>query len=83
MTGLDEDMQRSARTGETVASLQAATVCGRAGYSLEPLAVRVRFERKGGESTMAIPDFQTIMLPLLKLAGDGDVHSIHEAVNQR
>lgn len=31
---------------------------------------------------MAIPDFQTIMLPLLKLAGDGEVHSIREAVRQ-
>lgn len=29
---------------------------------------------------MAIPDFQSIMLPLLELAGDGEVHSIHEAV---
>lgn len=24
---------------------------------------------------MAIPDYQTLMLPLLKLAGDGAVHS--------
>ena len=29
---------------------------------------------------MAIPDYQTIMLPLLKFAGDGEVHSKHEAV---
>jgi len=29
---------------------------------------------------MAIPDYQTIMLPLLKFAGDGKVHSKHEAV---
>lgn len=29
---------------------------------------------------MAIPDFQTIMLPLLKLAGDGQIHYIHDAV---
>jgi len=29
---------------------------------------------------MAIPDYQTIMLPLLKFAGDGNVHSKHEAV---
>jgi len=28
---------------------------------------------------MAIPDFQTIMLPLLQFAGDGKEHSIHEA----
>ncbi len=28
---------------------------------------------------MAIPDFQTIMLPLLQYAGDGQEHSIHEA----
>ena len=31
---------------------------------------------------MAIPDFQTIMLPLLELSRDGDVHYIHDAVNQ-
>jgi restriction system protein len=29
---------------------------------------------------MTIPDFQTIMLPLLKLAGDGREHSFREAV---
>ena len=29
---------------------------------------------------MTIPDFQTIMLPLLKLLGDGKEHSIHEIV---
>lgn len=28
---------------------------------------------------MPIPDFQTIMLPLLQIASDGDEHSIHEA----
>lgn len=31
---------------------------------------------------MPIPDFQSIMLPLLKLAADGDIHSIHDAVNK-
>jgi restriction system protein len=31
---------------------------------------------------MPIPDFQTIMLPLFQLAGDGKVHSIHEAVEK-
>lgn len=31
---------------------------------------------------MPIPDFQTIMLPLLKLSSDGGVHYIHDAVNQ-
>jgi restriction system protein len=31
---------------------------------------------------MPIPDFQSIMLPLLHLAIDGDVHYIHDAVNQ-
>lgn len=30
---------------------------------------------------MAIPDFQTIMLPLLVFASDGETHYIHEAVN--
>lgn len=31
---------------------------------------------------MSIPDFQTIMLPLLELAGDGKEHYIHDAVNE-
>ena len=31
---------------------------------------------------MAIPDFQTIMLPLLKLASDGKEHYIHDAVEE-
>jgi restriction system protein len=31
---------------------------------------------------MSIPDFQTIMLPLLQLAGDDDDHYIHDAVNK-
>ena len=30
---------------------------------------------------MPIPDFQTIMLPLLKLAGDGKEHHIRDAIN--
>jgi restriction system protein len=30
---------------------------------------------------MPIPDFQTIMLPLLQFASDGEEHSIHEAVD--
>ena len=31
---------------------------------------------------MAIPDYQTIMLPLLKLAGDGKEHSLREAIDR-
>ncbi|MBU2611562.1 MAG: restriction endonuclease [Chloroflexi bacterium] len=31
---------------------------------------------------MTIPDFQTIMLPLLRVAEDGKEHSIHDFVNQ-
>lgn len=31
---------------------------------------------------MAIPDFQSIMLPLLQLSSDGKVYHIHDAVNQ-
>lgn len=31
---------------------------------------------------MAIPDFQTIMLPLLQLSSDSNIHYIHDAVNQ-
>jgi restriction system protein len=30
---------------------------------------------------MAVPDFQTIMLPLLKLAADGKEHSFSEAID--
>ncbi len=31
---------------------------------------------------MPIPDYQTLMLPLLKLAGDGNVHAKRDAVNE-
>lgn len=31
---------------------------------------------------MAIPDFQTLMLPLLMLASDGETHYIHDAVEE-
>ena len=31
---------------------------------------------------MPIPDYQTLMLPLLKLAADGEVHSKRDAVNE-
>lgn len=31
---------------------------------------------------MPIPDFQSLMLPLLELAGDGETHYIHDAVEQ-
>ncbi|MGE0541319.1 MAG: restriction endonuclease [Dehalococcoidia bacterium] len=31
---------------------------------------------------MAIPDFQTIMLPLLKIAGDGNDHAISEVIDR-
>jgi restriction system protein len=31
---------------------------------------------------VAIPDYQTLMLPLLKLAGDGKVHTKRDAVNE-
>ncbi len=31
---------------------------------------------------MAIPDYQTLMLPVLKVAGDGQEHRIGDAVNQ-
>jgi len=30
---------------------------------------------------MAIPDYQTIMLPLLKFAGDGQEHSLRETID--
>jgi len=31
---------------------------------------------------MAVPDFQTLMLPLLKLASGGERHTLAEAVEQ-
>ena len=31
---------------------------------------------------MAVPDFQTLMLPLLKFYGDGEEHSIQEAIDE-
>ena len=31
---------------------------------------------------MAVPDFQTLMLPLLKLTGDGQQHTFAEAVER-
>ena len=31
---------------------------------------------------MPIPDFQTIMLPLLQMAADGKEHKLHDAVDQ-
>src|SRR4051812_36679557 len=31
---------------------------------------------------MAVPDFQTLMLPLLKLASDGQQHTVSETVEQ-
>lgn len=30
---------------------------------------------------MAIPDFQTLMLPLLRLAGDGAEHTFAESID--
>ena len=30
---------------------------------------------------MAIPDYQSLMLPLLELAGDDQVHRVHDAVD--
>jgi restriction system protein len=34
------------------------------------------------KETMPIPDYQTLMLPLLKIAGDGKVHTKRDAVNE-
>jgi len=31
---------------------------------------------------MAVPDFQSVMLPLLKVAGDGKQHTLTEAVKR-
>jgi restriction system protein len=30
---------------------------------------------------MAVPDFQSVMLPLLKILGDGEEHSLHEVIS--
>ncbi len=35
----------------------------------------------GMEKTMPIPDFQTIMLPLLRVMADGQEHSIRDMVS--
>ena len=29
---------------------------------------------------MAVPDYQSLMLPLLKVLGDGEEHSLHEVI---
>ena len=34
------------------------------------------------EPEMAIPDYQTLMLPLLEIASDGEEHSLKEAVDE-
>jgi len=34
------------------------------------------------KEAMPIPDYQTLMLPLLKIAGDGKVHTKRGAVNE-
>ena len=34
---------------------------------------------KEADSTMGIPDYQSIMLPLMKLASDGEEHTMREA----
>jgi restriction system protein len=31
---------------------------------------------------MAVPDYQTLMLPLLAIAGDGNEHSLNEAIER-
>lgn len=30
---------------------------------------------------MSVPDFQSVMLPLLQFAGDGDEHTVSEAID--
>jgi len=49
---------------------------GVAAFKLRP-PVRREFQTK---ETMPIPDYQTLMLPLLKIAGDGGVHSKRDVV---
>jgi len=43
------------------------------------LASRVRSFSSLLEDNMAIPDFQSMMLPLLEIAANGEVHTIQEA----
>jgi len=31
---------------------------------------------------LAVPDYQTFMLPLLEILGDGEVHALHECIDQ-
>jgi restriction system protein len=41
----------------------------------------LRFEKVPKELSMAIPDYQTLMLPLLQIAADGKEHSLKEAID--
>jgi restriction system protein len=41
----------------------------------------LRFEKVSKEPSMAIPDYQTLMLPLLQIAADGKEHSLKEAID--
>jgi len=43
--------------------------------------VNKRFNLYFRDENMAIPDYQTIMLPLLKFAGDGQEHSLRETID--
>jgi restriction system protein len=40
----------------------------------------VPFDEKGKNRAMAIPDYQSCMLPLLKFYADGQEHTFREAV---
>lgn len=39
-------------------------------------------QTRNGQCQMTIPDFQSIMLPLLILASDGEIHSLHKGTEQ-
>lgn len=44
------------------------------------LIIRTDIGKATRSAEVAVPDFQSLMLPLLKVLGDGDEHSLHEVI---
>src|SRR5271157_6063191 len=42
----------------------------------------IRVTRRQGDVSMAIPDFQSVMLPLVKILGDGQERTMREVTDQ-
>ena len=56
-----------------------SAACGRSAIGCTRAAFVIRLEF-GAKEVMPIPDYQTLMLPLLKIAGDGAIHSKRDVV---